>query len=241
MTTPDADAFSALRTRLESAFIRVLRLNMKGKSLPPLDDILLECYSTLPTKCRDEELEDIIYFMLDLYQLHSVPIALAEVDMDEVVVEIRSVLEETSAKFRAGGQTVVKDSHMFLVLDKNVQGIPWESIPILRGKPISRIPSLSFLLDRLEMSKFTNQASGSRGFRINPSRAYYVMNPSGDLKLTEDTFRDWAKGMEPYGWKGIIGRAPMEQELIAALEHQDLFMWVSSASAQNFLGSLVEY
>jgi separase len=209
---------------LESAFARVLRLNLKGKPLPPLDDVLLECFAALPAQCRDEELEDLIYFMLDLYQLHSVPVALAEVDMDEVVVEVRSVLEEAAARYSS--LPPVEDAHMFLVLDKNVQGIPWDSIPILRGKTISRIPSLSFLIDRLEMDKFYDRSPDARGFRVNPSRAFYVMNPSGDLKSTENTFRDWATEMEPHGWKGLIGRAPMETELINALESRDLFLHV---------------
>jgi separase len=162
--------------------------------------------------------------MLDLYQLHSVPVALAEVDMDEVVVEVRSVLEEAAARYSSLPR--VEDAHMFLVLDKNVQGIPWESIPMLRGKTISRIPSLSFLIDRLEMDKFYDRSPDARGFRVNPSRAFYVMNPSGDLKSTENTFRDWATEMEPHGWKGLIGRAPMETELINALESRDLFLHV---------------
>ena len=44
---------------------------------------------------------------------------------------------------------VPDDSHVFLVLDKHLQGIPWECIYSLKGKSVSRIPSYSFLLDRL--------------------------------------------------------------------------------------------
>jgi separase len=43
--------------------------------------------------------------------------------------------------------------HLFLALDKNVSPFPWESIPILRGRAVSRIPSLPFLLDQVEMMK----------------------------------------------------------------------------------------
>jgi separase len=43
------------------------------------------------------------------------------------------------------------DEHLFLVLDKNVQSFPWESIPILRGRAVSRIPSLPFLLDQVAL------------------------------------------------------------------------------------------
>jgi len=42
----------------------------------------------LYTKCRDEELEDIVYFVLDLYQYHGVPVAVSEVDIDQVVIDL---------------------------------------------------------------------------------------------------------------------------------------------------------
>ena len=61
----------------------------KPKTRIGLDDGLLECFSTLSPSCRDEELEDLVYFILDLYQFHGVPVAISEVDMDQVVVELR--------------------------------------------------------------------------------------------------------------------------------------------------------
>ena len=39
--------------------------------------------------------------------------------------------------------------HIILILDKFAQQIPWESIPSLRGKPVSRLPSVLFLIDRI--------------------------------------------------------------------------------------------
>ena len=49
-----------------------------------LDDALLECFATLSSKCREEEVEDLVYFILDIYQVHGVPVALAELDIDQV-------------------------------------------------------------------------------------------------------------------------------------------------------------
>ena len=201
----------------------------KPKMRVALDDGLLECFSTLSPSCRDEELEDLVYFILDLYQFHGIPVAISEVDMDQVVVELRNTLEEHTARVK-DRVSQDNDSHIFLVLDKNVQGIPWESLPVLRGKSVSRIPSMDFLLDRLEFSHWRKWEDGrpQEGLvdqaAVDPRKSYFVLNPSGDLKATEDRFSAWLKGMKAVGWDGIIGRAPSEQQLVDALTNRDLVM-----------------
>ena len=64
------------RVCLEGVFQRVL-VSMEKKHLNAvqLDDSLLECFISLSPKCRSEELEDLIYFVLDLYQFNRVSIA----------------------------------------------------------------------------------------------------------------------------------------------------------------------
>ena len=210
-----------------------------------LDDAMIECFSTLSPKCRDEELEDLVYFILDLYQFHGVPVAIAEVDIDQVVVDLRAVLEEHSAKRAkekksSSRANVVKgstelstpsDEHLFLVLDKNVQGLPWESMPILRGRSVSRIPGVDFLHDRLAFAKLKREARGQvhnseDGAAVDASSGYYILNPSRDLGRTEDRFREWSKDMRKMGWDGVIGRTMSELEFVNALRTRDLVVCV---------------
>ena len=229
MRTPP-DVITDLRTRLDKVFKRSLQSQeRKYKTKIRIDDNLLECFSTLSPKCRDEEIEDLVYFILDLYQLYGVPVAISEVDVDQVVVDLRTALEEHAVKAR-GKVVPVDDSHMFLVLDKNVQGIPWESIPTLRGRSVSRIPSMHFLMDRLEFAKW-QKGTGHRERDgevdravVDPKKAYYVLNPSGDLKGTEGRFSSWLKEMHGFGWEGTIGRPPSEQQFLNALGSKDLVM-----------------
>ena len=211
-----------------------------------LDDAMIECFSTLSPKCRDEELEDLVYFILDLYQFHGVPVAIAEVDIDQVVVDLRAVLEEHSAK-RAKVKKVIStkadvakgstelstpsDEHLFLVLDKNVQGLPWESMPILRGRSVSRIPGVDFLHDRIAFAKLKREARGQihrseDGAAVDASSGYYILNPSGDLGRTEDRFREWSKDMRKIGWDGVIGRSMSELDFVNALRTRDLVVCV---------------
>jgi separase len=126
---------------------------------------------------------------------------------------------------------------MFLVLDKNAQRIPWESIPVLRGRSVSRIPSISFLVDRIQLARHRQglpfvppdlEADDPIVDRaiVDPTRVRYVLNPKGDLKHTEKQFGPWLKRMtKEAGWAGIIGRKPSEVEMARSLAESDLFMY----------------
>ena len=54
-----------------------------------LDDTLLECFIHLDPKCKDEELDDLVYFILDVYQFHGIQFSVAELDMDMVSRYVR--------------------------------------------------------------------------------------------------------------------------------------------------------
>ncbi|KAF8591367.1 hypothetical protein K439DRAFT_1627079 [Ramaria rubella] len=240
-----ADIMENFRDRFDKIFHRTLASDRKRASRMKLDGCLIECFASLSPKCRDEEIEDLIYFVLDLYQFHGFHVPLSEIDVDQVAVELRTALEEHATKGK-GFVTPVEDAHLFLVLDKNVQGIPWESIPILRGKSVSRIPSFSFLLDRIEFAKVQRKAVGSPVLAepqqncaiVDPRRTYYVLNPSGDLTKSEDRFKPWTKDMQrAAGWQGIVGRAPVEQELLHALRNNDLVIYMGHGGAEQYVRS----
>ena len=59
-------------------------------------------------------------------------------------------------------------------------------------------------------------------FPIDVRNGFYILNPSGDLKKTQDQFEPWIKQMKEIGWEGIVGRAPSEGELIQALGSKDI-------------------
>lgn len=202
-------------------------MDKKQLNAVQLDDSLLECFISLSPKCRSEELEDLIYFVLDLYQFSGVSIAIAEVDIDQATVDIRTVLEELAVSSQ-GLIGPIADNHMFLILDKNVQGLPWESIPILRGESVSRIPDVRFLLDRLDLAGYERggrkEGLGVDRARVDPRKTFYVLNPAGDLKGTEGRFDDWLKEMKGVGWKGLTSQAPSEQQFLNALQTQDLVL-----------------
>ncbi|KAI0075567.1 hypothetical protein K474DRAFT_1599575 [Panus rudis PR-1116 ss-1] len=241
----------AFRTKLEKIFKRTLLMPTQPEkkqaknSRIHLSDSLLECLGSLPPTCDSEELEDFAYFILDLYQFHGVPVATSEVDMDHLVIDLRAALEE----FVASTKPVyvdheTDDEHLFLVVDKNLQGIPWESIPILRGRSVSRIPSLDFLLDRVAYAKWQRKVGAEQDgssidrVTLNPRNTFFILNPSGDLKNTEGRFAPWLKDMKKQaGWDGIIGRQPSEQEFLNGLSRHDLMIYFGHGGAEQYVRS----
>lgn len=239
-----AETVDALRSKFEAVFARSVASKVKDKrqmSKLSLNASLVECFLTLEPTCRDEEIEDLVYFMLDLYQFNGVSVAAHEIDVDAVVIDLRVLLEEVAVKLKSARREQDDDDrhrHLFLVLDKNVQGVPWESIPTLRGRAVSRIPTIAFLMDRLQLSRTLTSSTPSQKQRrpvvtdralVNPAKTTYILNPSGDLKSTEQTFAPWLRQMDKQaGWDGIVGRAPLELEMINALTKRDLVMYVCS-------------
>ena len=143
-------------------------------------------------------------------------------------MDLRTVLEEFNALAKGQGDPL-EDNHTFLVLDKHVQGLPWESIPILRGRPVSRIPSISFLVDRVELVREQKLSSSSPSAPpdrtvVDPLKTFYVLNPSGDLKTTQSTYEATFKQYEPFGWQGIVGKPPSEEEMLQGLQRSDLVL-----------------
>nr|XP_019013302.1 uncharacterized protein I206_01368 [Kwoniella pini CBS 10737]OCF52083.1 hypothetical protein I206_01368 [Kwoniella pini CBS 10737] len=261
---PDpTSSIADLKQRLTKIFDSALAATSGGASKPrsrassvptlpkvDLNDSLLACFVNLSSKCKDEEIEDLVYFILDVYQFHGIPVALSELDIDQISIDVKAALEKVESKIAFSGLTPSKDEHLFLALDKNIQPFPWESIPILRGRPISRIPSLSFLLDQVKMSNHLRPSlsqstanpdrNGEIDVRrtVNSRKTFYILNPSGDLDRTEQHFKPYIDDMvKKAGWKGIIGRPPTELEMAAALKDYDLVLYFGHGGAEQYIRS----
>ena len=87
------------------------------------------------------------------------------------------------------------NQHVILILDKYVQMLPWESLPCLRNKSVSRLPSISFLRDRILLMKYQNNGDSSNidKYFIEPQKAFYILNPGQDLKDTQNKFENFVK------------------------------------------------
>lgn len=80
--------------------------------------------------------------------------------------------------------TPKKQDHVILILDKALHTFPWESLPCLRGRSVSRLPSLGTLMERVVASPI----EGASWPSVMANRGFFVLNPSGDLTHTQSQF-----------------------------------------------------
>ncbi|XP_074081900.1 separin [Macrotis lagotis] len=132
-------------------------------------------------------------------------------------------------------QTRQNSGHLVLVLDKNLQKLPWENIPSLRAQPVTRLPSLRFLLSYSLIRE--TQASSVLNRGVNPQSTFYVLNPQNNLGNTEERFR--ARFSSEAGWKGLVGEAPSQEQVQAALTEHDLYIYAGHGAGASFLDGQV--
>ncbi|XP_057412809.1 separin isoform X3 [Balaenoptera acutorostrata] len=132
---------------------------------------------------------------------------------------------------RLQGQTVPSSRHLVLVLDKDLQKLPWESMPSLRALPVTRLPSFRFLLSYSIIKESGASSVLSQG--VDPRSAFYVLNPHNNLSSTEEQFR--AHFSSEAGWKGVVGEVPSPEQVQAALTEHDLYIYAGHGAGARFL------
>lgn len=180
----------------------------------------------------DDALTDLIYFVVDILQFNGEKNAYDEIDFDAMVVETRDALRayhNVSSKKTASRHTI-------LILDKNLHMLPWESLPCLEHLPISRMPSLAALRDRLASAqKSRTQEEAPTGHYIQlAAGGTSILNPSGDLGSTAKTFKSRLKGLEG-PWNHIENRSPTEKEFEEPLREKDLLLYFGHGSGAQYI------
>ncbi|MBW0461348.1 hypothetical protein O181_001063 [Austropuccinia psidii MF-1] len=193
-----------------------------------LDENIIHCFIALSINCRDEDLEDLIQFAVDSYQTREAPVVGDEVDADQAICELRALQKEILIPYSL---EETRQQHLFLILDKQLHGFPWEVLPTLLGHSVSRIPSLSFLRDRL----VHNDESIPTPLLLDVTRTSYILNPSGDLSSTQSQFETWLEANQ--AWNGIKGRPPSSEEVKQALLSKNLMLYFGHGGAEQYIRS----
>ncbi|EMR08479.1 hypothetical protein PNEG_03306 [Pneumocystis murina B123] len=173
----------------------------------------------------DEYLEDLIYFILDIFQFHGETVAYDEIDIDQMVVDFQEAISNYNKE--SAVLLEKEQQHLILVLDKSIQSFPWESLPCLRKLSISRVPSLYCIYDRLNSAKFDAYQ------KVNRNNGCYILNPSCDLINTQNNFEILLKNLE--GWEGIVGREPDESELQSFLTSFEIFLYFGHGGGEQYI------
>lgn len=175
---------------------------------------------------NSELLEDLIYFVLDILQFHGECNAYDELDMDQITVDIQEVIH----MYYNSLDEDYKLDHLVLILDQTVQMFPWESLPCLRGKSVSRLPSLA-LLRELLVTQSSGQDAELRS--ISSLNGAYVLNPSADLVNTQTMFSSKLKNLT--GWNCVVERPPAEEELKEMLETKEILLYFGHGGGEQYI------
>lgn len=209
---PRQHTLPGLHRRLEA----IVRRACPARTRTPiaLPDMAVATLAAMPATYRDDDLEDWLHYALDTLQLSGVPVAQDEVDLDELCVDVRSALDEYHAK-----QAAPHPHHTYLVLDRHLCELPWESLPILRSQSVTRLTALD--------------ACPTAPLELRACSTAYLLNPSGDLTRSEDRFAP-ALRAHP-SWHGTIGHAPLPHQVAQDLASHDTFLYFGHSGAEMYV------
>ena len=230
---------SAAFAQFASTFQRILDKHLPsrqkgGKASSPrltLHQNVVELFIGFRDLEQEEEPEDILmdllYFVVDILQFQGERNAYDEIDFDMMVVD---TLDALRGYHEAAREDLASrpPSHTVLVLDKALHLFPWESLPCLQGFPVSRVPSLECLRERVV--QFRNSRSG---VVVDRTSGAYILNPTGDLRTTQATFEKDLAGLD--SWAGVVNREPNEDEFRKSLENKELFLYFGHGSGAQYI------
>ncbi|GAB1320720.1 separin protein [Madurella fahalii] len=229
-----------------------------------LDVNILELFiglgdATKPGCDFDDELNDLLYFVVDILQFYGERNAYDEIDFDSMVVETFDALQAYHSAVKTDDEPN-PGIHTILLLDKALHVFPWESLPCMQGLAVSRMPSLACLrqliLDQRQRQQCAEQNltgeehhAPPEGHRASLARGTYILNPSGDLVSTQSTFSQplethlppcaspSSSSDDPPSWKRITARPPTEAEFSSALTSSDILLYFGHGSGGQYIRS----
>jgi separase len=201
-----------------------------------LDTQILELFIGLGDGCGDgcdldEALTDLLYFVVDVFQFHGERNAYDEIDFDSIVIETQDALRYYHEAALAASSSN-EDKHTILILDKALHAFPWESLPCMDGLPVSRLPSLGCLRERL-LDQRRPSSSSPEGHYVDRENGAYILNPGGDLKTTQTTFENDLQSLG--AWTGITKSQPSEAEVKESLKTKDLYLYFGHGSGSQYI------
>ena len=128
---------------------------------------------------------------------------------------------------------------LILLVDAALVKLPWESMPLLRAVPTSRLPCAAFLdgcsaaAARMGGGGAVVGGDGAGPGGVRSSEAFYVLNPAGDLKKTQGAFE--ADFTSVATWEGVVGTAPTPEAVERALSSKDLYIYCGHSHGGQYL------
>ena len=132
--------------------------------------------------------------------------------------EIKRIVK--TARVSLAGLSECRRHPVILILDSEIQSLPWESLPSLRTcrQAVSRVPSLPFLYCLWAAHSDNDGSVVTSG--LAQDNVYYVLNPDKSLKNTEEKIKSVLRQETYSNWEGVVGEIPEKQQLTRALQEK---------------------
>lgn len=226
---PDQDLLARFAESLKLSLDKHLPSRQKKsrtKSRVELHAHVLELFTSIPFEEDSADFEDsitdLLYFMADIFQFNGEPNAFDEIDFDALLLEVTDALRGYHTT-----RTIVPRLHTILVIDKELQPFPWESLPCLRGNPVSRMPSLSAIQARLPKDPDSDFYNVAR-------QGSYILNPSNDLINTQATLSPLLSQHLP-DFQHLINQAPTEPHFQSFLTTSPILLYFGHGAGTQYI------
>uniref|UniRef100_A0A8D8QZJ6 separase n=1 Tax=Cacopsylla melanoneura TaxID=428564 RepID=A0A8D8QZJ6_9HEMI len=129
---------------------------------------------------------------------------------------------------------------VILILEEELDRLPWETILCLRSSPVTRVHCFQFLLALVKLHT-AKHGPIKNGYLTLPlpnheTDTFVIMNPSCDLPALQTKFTTFLdKKFDK--WKHIIGRAPSSSEFSDGLSSHSVFIYAGHGNGTLYLSS----
>lgn len=117
-------------------------------------------------------------------------------------------------------------NHSYFVLTDYFHNVPWESMPSFESMNITRVPSLSILMNLMTEYRDKNE------WEVSDNGISLILNPKKDLMRTEDLFKPVFSSLSDD--MKIVGRAPESEEFIKMASLNDLFIFIGHGNGIQY-------
>lgn len=182
-----------------------------------LSDTLVNLFFHLDGDESNENRREVMVSRLVIYAIdvvHSLGYSNVKMNVPEVTRKICQLKTRRSTA----------KSHLVLLPGNSCSQIPWESMAFLRGRSISRMPSVAMMCNMIKTHDV---------FETPKEKLFYVVNPGGDLPRTQQRFESVFQNRP--NSTGILGSEPSDEYMISNITSHDLFIYFGHGGGEQYL------
>jgi separase len=142
--------------------------------------------------------------------------------LQDAAREIDSDTKTQSENEEEEGGQIVQRGPVVLIPCKEIQGLPFESLPSVTAQPMSRLPCMNFIAAHLATPMAAYSATST----------FYLLNPGNDLPRTEKMFQAKFKAQK---WSGVMGMEPSKRILAQALQTEQFYIYCGHSAGEQYL------